>query len=193
VGVVSERYKSRGVLINAGGMNSQAIMSLVKIDSVYATFFLNEADASKISVNMEVQIKTDIYPEKEFKGTVKSISPEIDKKTHTARVKVELKNPDYKLKPGMFIRSEVVTGKKEKVILIQSRLIKLLEENVAEVFVLKPTSEPGFFNVFKVKVKPGKKKEDRIEILDGLKEGDLIAAEHLSRLRDGLKVKALVE
>lgn len=192
-GIVSKKHKSRGVLINSGGMNNQSILTLVEINKVYASFFVNEFDSALIHQDMAVEIKSDIFNDKVFKGKVKIVSPEIDKKTHTSEIKVVLENHNHRLKPGMFIRANVLTGKQVLAILLPEKVIRPVENNLAEVYILKPNKEVGSFSVFKKRITMGKKHDDAIEIRDGLKPGDVIATSHLSRLREGMKVKPFIQ
>ncbi|MDX1957397.1 MAG: efflux RND transporter periplasmic adaptor subunit [Leptospiraceae bacterium] len=194
-GFVSERLKSTGVLINSGGGtgSSQAIMTLVQIDKVIASFYVNEQESAQLLVNMTVNIKSDTFPEEVFKGKIKTINPEIDKKTHTTKIGVLLENTELKLKPGMFIRAEIITGESVKLMLVPFSLIRPIEDNFAEIFVLKQSNEQGKFNVFKTRVKPGKKYGEDIEIKEGLNEGDIIPTNHLSQLKDGAEVKPIFE
>ncbi|MEM7183188.1 MAG: efflux RND transporter periplasmic adaptor subunit [Spirochaetota bacterium] len=188
-GIVSKKHKSRGVLINSGGMDSQTILTLVQIDKVYAAFHINEFDTSLIKEDMPVTVKSDIYPDVEFEGRVKVISPEVDQKTHTAKVKVILKNKGLRLKPGMFIRATVNREKEKKGILLPAKVIRTVENNMAEVYALKPGKKPGMYGVFQIRVTLGKKHNEEIEITSGLEAGQIIATNHLSRLKDGMKVK----
>ncbi len=182
-GVVAQRLKSVGELLDSGGTaNSKSIMTLVYIKEVYASFFINEEDTKVVKEDLDVNVKTDIYPDEVFEGKVKIVSPIVDQKTHTTEIKVLLDNEDLTLKPGMFVRLEIITGKPEKVVVIPYQAVQPAEENEGFVFIIKN----GI--IFKTKVKLGKKEDDNVIVLEGLKEFDTIATSNLNKLRDGMQV-----
>ena len=75
---------------------------------VYAQVFQN--DVGRIKPSDPVQITVDAYPERMFRGRIESILPQVDPATRTLRVRLEISNPDLKLKPGMFVNAEFRTN-----------------------------------------------------------------------------------
>jgi RND family efflux transporter MFP subunit len=75
---------------------------------VYAQVF--QDDVGRLTPSDSVKITTDAYPERTFRGRIESILPQIDLATRTARVRLEISNPDLKLKPGMFVNAEFQTN-----------------------------------------------------------------------------------
>ncbi|BDA79613.1 hemolysin D [Leptospira kobayashii] len=181
-GVVAKINRTAGELVNAGSGGSLPIMTVISVKSVYVAFSVNEGDLSKLKVGLKADIKADVSPDKTYRGTVKKISPYVDSKTHTAEVKIQLDNQYSLLKPGMFVRCEVITGKEEKSIFVPLTSLIAVNETEAFVFVVRNK------RAYKKQVKLGAKKEDRVEILDGLEEGDSIALSSVSRLFDGILV-----
>ncbi len=187
-GVVARINKSVGELLDSGGTsNTKSIMTLVYIKEVYAAFFINEEDTKIVKEELAVNVKTDIYPDRIFEGKVEIVSPIIDPKTHTTQIKVLLDNEDLTLKPGMFVRLEIITGEPEKVVVIPYSAVQPAEENEGFVFLIKDKI------IYKTKVKLGKKEDDNIVILEGLKETDIIAIANLNKLRDGMQVNPKFE
>lgn len=62
-----------------------------------------ESDLAQIQVGQSVIIHTDAYPDEVFKGTIVFLDPFLDPKTRTVKVRVDVPNPGYRLKPGMFV------------------------------------------------------------------------------------------
>lgn len=186
-GFVSKIYKSSGELVNPGSAANQSIMTIVDIKKVYASFYINELEGVKIKNGMDVIIKADVYPEIEFSGKIKSISPVIDDKTHSILIKAILDNPNYLLKPGMFIRTNVIIGEDAETVLIPVDSIQPIQEKEAFAYIVKDNI------IFKVKIQTGKKYGENIEVIDGLKNGDVVAIENLSILREGLKIIPVFE
>ncbi|MGI9075445.1 MAG: efflux RND transporter periplasmic adaptor subunit [Bryobacteraceae bacterium] len=75
---------------------------------VYAQVF--QDDVGRLKPNDPVQITLDAYPGRTFRGRIESILPQVDLATRTVRVRLEIPNPDLKLKPGMFVNAEFRTN-----------------------------------------------------------------------------------
>jgi RND family efflux transporter MFP subunit len=75
---------------------------------VYAQIFQN--DVGRLKPNDSVEITIDAYPARKFRGRIESILPQVDLTTRTVRVRLEISNPDLKLKPGMFVNAEFRTN-----------------------------------------------------------------------------------
>ncbi|MBL8021335.1 MAG: efflux RND transporter periplasmic adaptor subunit [Leptospirales bacterium] len=186
-GVVAQRNKSVGeqVLGGSAGNAAQSIMVLVDLNSVYATMDVKESDLKDLEKGQTMEFKVDVYPKETFKGTVEIILPVIDPKTHTLQVKALLKNPGLKLRPGMFIRASIITGKPRKLIVVPASAVLPQKENNAYVFVLRQGV------LFRADVVTGRQySDDRVEISSGLKEGDVIVTEKLPQLREGMRVQS---
>lgn len=188
-GMVAQRNKSVGEQVNAGsGVSAaQAIMVIVDINPVYATTYVKESDLKGIKKGMAFEFLADVFPKEKFEGKVEIINPVIDPKTHTVEVKGILKNNDYRLRPGMFIRAGIVTGKAQSVVLLPTSAIIPQQDSNAFAFVVRGDS------AYKVSIVTGKQHgEDRIEILKGIKPDDLVVIDSLSQLRDGMRVRPVI-
>ncbi|NLF93255.1 MAG: hypothetical protein GX564_05145, partial [Oligosphaeraceae bacterium] len=110
--------------------------------------------------------------------------------TRTAQVELRIPNRrddygNYKLKPGMYVTAEILIETREDVIAIDSALpIRNLERQL--VYRVKNDN-----TVQAVDVKLGTRFGDRVEVLDGLQEGDQIVIVGQHRLTDGAAIKVL--
>ncbi len=71
---------------------------------VYAQVF--QDNVGRLKPTDAMQITVDAYPARIFRGRIESILPQVDMATRTVRVRLEIPNPDLKLKPGMFVNAE---------------------------------------------------------------------------------------
>lgn len=183
-GLVASRNKSVGEQVTGGSVStpSQAIMVLVDIRSVYGVMTIKESDLQIVKKGMRMLFTADPYPDEKFAGTVQIINPVVDSKTHTIEVKAVLDNPGLKLRPGMFIRSSIVSGQVEKMIVVPQTAVLPLEENRGYVFVIRADT------VFKAQVQTGRQIDDLVEIKSGLNAGDIVATDKLNQLRESMKV-----
>ncbi|QMV20000.1 efflux RND transporter periplasmic adaptor subunit [Granulicella sp. 5B5] len=75
---------------------------------VYAQVF--QDDVGRVRPGDTVQITVDSYPGRTFYGRIEEILPQVDMATRTIRVRIEMANPELKLKPGMFVNVDVKAG-----------------------------------------------------------------------------------
>jgi len=130
---------------------------------------------------------SDVYEKETFTGRIEIINPVIDPKTHTLEVKALVRNPGFRLRPGMFIRANITSGEAREMILIPTAAIVPGEGEAASVFVIRQ-------NVcYKQAVRLGRQLDNVVEIKEGLNPGDMVAADNVSQLREGLKVRELKE
>ncbi|MFH1798182.1 MAG: efflux RND transporter periplasmic adaptor subunit [Candidatus Omnitrophota bacterium] len=113
------------------------IGTFVDFSEVYAVFDIIEEDSSKLAIGQNTEIFLDAYPGASYTGTVDMISPMIEGRTRTQKVKIELDNKEGKLKPGMFARAIINTYEKKDALVIPSSAFKK-QENKYFVYVVHP-------------------------------------------------------
>jgi len=82
-GLIARRWVSRGEYVTAG----QKLFELVSLDPIEVEFHLPEADASRVQNGIPIRVQVAPYPDELFEATVHVISPTIDPRTRTLRVK----------------------------------------------------------------------------------------------------------
>ena len=170
----------------------------IELGNVYAEFNVIERDSPKLKLGQKAEIFVDAYPNKTFNGTVDSVSPIVEGKTRTQTIKVELRNADFQLKPGMFVRSTIATYENEDALIVPTSAFKKKE---SEYFVYvvhkdekKNTEEgkelildTGTVEVRKVEI--AYLTQDVAEIAEGLKEGELVIVEAFQEFKDKERVE----
>lgn len=89
-----------------------SIFTVIDLKNIWITGYINETDLGKIKLNQEANIRIDTYPDKTYKGRVSFISQEaeftpkhiqtVEERTKLVyRVKINVDNSDFELKPGM--------------------------------------------------------------------------------------------
>lgn len=137
---------------------------LIAVAKVY------EEDLGKIKVGQTAEIHVLSYPQQTFTGKVTLIEPNLDPLTRTVNVQILLDNPKDLLKPGMFIRANIILAENKSALVIPNSAI--IEAN-NEKFVFKKQG-----NVYEhVIVKTGISDNDYTEILSGLVAGDEIVTQ----------------
>lgn len=107
-GVLTVREAELGQLAGPG----VAIFTLADIDHVWLRAYVNEQDIGKVRLDQPVDVTTDTYPGKKYKGRISFISPDAEftpktVETHAERVtlvyrvRIDIDNPSHELLPGM--------------------------------------------------------------------------------------------
>ncbi|MBN2589082.1 MAG: efflux RND transporter periplasmic adaptor subunit [Sedimentisphaerales bacterium] len=112
--VVGERFVDVGTLLQV----NQPIVSILENDLLVAVIFVVEKDYSKIKINQNAIIDTDAFPGETFTGKIVRIAPLLIESSRQARVEIEIPNPKQLLKPGMFVRTNILFATHENVTLV---------------------------------------------------------------------------
>ncbi len=163
-GFVIEKKIFEGMKVSAG-MNLYKIVDLKKI-WVLADIYEYELPFVKIGQKAEIEIP--YIPGKKLDGIVEYIYPELNMKTRTAKIRISVDNPEYNLKPGMYVNVKIKVSLKEKEIIIPVDAILFSgEHNYVFVKRGKGTFEPRI-------VELGPKVDEGYVVLKGLSEGEEI-------------------
>jgi len=83
------------------------IYTIADLSRVWVKLDAYESDVAFVKYGQEVEISTESYPGRIFRGTVAFVDPVLDERTRTVNVRVNVPNKDGVLKPGMFVRTVV--------------------------------------------------------------------------------------
>jgi len=174
-GLISRRWVSRGEFVVAG----QKLFELVSLDPIEVEFHLPEGDAGRVHLGDPIRVQVAPYPEEVFQATVEVISPTIDPRTRTLRVKALLANPDGRLQPGLFARAQLGVAKREDVLMVPEEAV-LQRADGSVVFRVAEGNR-----VERRVVRIGVTRSGWIEIREGLAAGDSVVQRGHSDLIDG--------
>jgi Cu(I)/Ag(I) efflux system membrane fusion protein len=164
-GFVVEKNVTEGQMVDAG----MKIYKLADLGLVWVQADIYEQDLAYIKLGQEATVTLSYLPDREFRGRVTYIYPNVDEKTRTARVRMEFHNPGYFLKPGMFATVKVVAELEPSVLLMPDMAI-LRSGEKATVFV---ALEGGKFAPRTVTLGP-QAENDEYQVLSGVEEGERI-------------------
>jgi RND family efflux transporter MFP subunit len=158
-------------------------MGVVRVDPLKVTAEIPEKMAPWIQGGQPVDLLVDAYPGQVFKGKVSRISPSVNTSTRAFAFEALVPNADAVLKPGTFARVKIVTSKVDQVLTV-SYVALQYRYGVNRVFVV--TGD----HLSAKELKVGERFGERIEIVSGVKAGDVVANNDVDRLNDGMKIKA---
>lgn len=165
-GTVIDRYVDPGERVGSG----QPLFEVARLNPVEIKIGVSDRRFSQLKQGQEASITVDGYPGENFNGLVKKIQPLIDPMTRTFKVTVEVANPDEMLKPGMFARAEIRTDYHADA-LVMPRAALLEEEGKYYAVAVRDGK------AHRVEISRGFQDGDRIEVLSGLVQGDLVVIE----------------
>jgi RND family efflux transporter MFP subunit len=164
-GFVTEKAVIEGQMVEPG----MKMYRLADLGLVWVQAQVYEQDLPYIRLGQEVTVTLSYLSDREFRGRVTYIYPNIDEKTRTARVRMEFHNPGYFLKPGMFATVHVLSELEPSVLLVPDMaILRSGEKNT--VFV---ALEQGRFEPRDVTLGP-QAENDMYQVTSGLKEGERI-------------------
>jgi len=184
-GIVGMRFAEVGE--KAG--RDTLLLTLFNTGTVYAQVEVAEADLRKLRVGQQADLLFEGEDEPKTSGRVELISPYIDPKTRTARVRIHVDNSSGSYIPGMFARIRIFIGEPEEQVTVPLQAIVTNAESLpagkAMVFLVRNS------RVFRREVEQGQREGDRVVILSGLAPGEAIVLEATPGLRDGTQVEVL--
>jgi membrane fusion protein (multidrug efflux system) len=176
-GYVQKRMVSVGELVK----DQMPVMTVVRVDPLKLLAEIPERMAPWIRVGQSLDLQVDAFPGTTFAATVSRISPAVNTQTRTFSFEALAPNHDARLKPGTFARVHLETALVEQVLTVPYAAMQY-RYGVYRVF----TVDRDRLTVHEVKT--GDRVGDRMEILGGVKLGELVALTDVDNLADGMKV-----
>jgi RND family efflux transporter MFP subunit len=164
-GVVQSVPVEQGKSVKMGDMLVEvADLSLVWM---WAEFYENEL--SMLQAGQKIAVTAKSYPGHNFDGTISLINPFLDETKRTAKVRIDIPNPDFELRPGMYVNAELAMDMGEALTVPVSAIMPTGERNVVFIDKGQGKLEPRI-------VQLGAKYGDIYEVQSGLQEGERVVA-----------------
>lgn len=176
-GAVKEKHASRGSYLPINGR----IVTLVKINPLRLRADIPEYAAALVRTGQTMTLRVESFPERAFTGRVVRIGASLNEQTRALTVEAEVANPSNLLRPGMFAKSNLITAKDAPAVMVPRRSVQIIA-GLNKVFVI----ENG--RVSERIVKTGATDGDMIEVVEGVKSGEVVATSNLDKLQDGAVV-----
>lgn len=171
------RRISVGALVSPGTV----IVSLDKIDVVKIDFSVPETYLGMIKEGTEIEARTEATRDRVFKGKLSRLDSRVDPATRAVAARAEVPNADLLLKPGMLVTASLRVEPRISLSIPERSLVPIGSK--AFVFIIVEDKAK------RVEVTIGRRKPGYIEVLKGLEENQLVVADGLVGLQDGMIVK----
>lgn len=176
------RLVSPGQFLN----KADAVVTLEATDPIYADFSLPQQDVTHLRPGLPARVTVDAFPDREFMGTIEAIDPRVQDATRSLRVRAVLPNPDGTLRPGMFVRVDVILPDAQSVIVLPATAIVYSPYGDSVYVVGGDASARTVQHRF---VRVGPKRGDQVSVLSGVEAGEEIVSAGQGKLRPGAAVK----
>src|SRR5712691_405114 len=155
------------------GANATLVMTLGDIERVFVRGKVDEADIGHVRLGQPARIRVETFKDKTFNGRVTQISPMGVEKDNVTNyeVRVSIDNPGKALKANMTANAEIVLEEHPDALIVPESAVTYDARKNAFVDILAPGAKNG---KKKAPVKIGVGNGTRVEILDGLKQGDKV-------------------
>jgi RND family efflux transporter MFP subunit len=157
----------RKVFPNVSVTPDMDLYVISNLSRIWAMADIYQYELPFVKVGQRAQLQLSYYPGKIYSGRIAYIYPSMDPTTHTAKVRIELPNPNFDLKPQMFADVQIKVDYGNKILVPQDAVLN--SGNQQTVFVVR---EGGNFEPRKVTLGPAV--EGNVVILSGLKAGETI-------------------
>ncbi len=164
-GVVLQKPSVRGMRFMPG----EVLFEIADLSSVWMLADVSEQDVGLVHLGQEATLNIIAYPGKAFSGKVVFLYPTIDTETRTAKVRIELANPDGLLKPAMFAKVELISGHaRGKALAVPESAV--LDSGVRQLVLVRRGE--GLFEPRTVKL--GMRADGYTEVTEGLEAGEQV-------------------
>ena len=177
-GFVGRRNLDAGAF---AGTNSP-VVSVVDISTVRLVVNLVEKDFRRIRQGLEANVEVDAFPGEKFSGQVSRVAPIFDAATRTAAMEIEIPNPGFRLKPGMYARVSLTVDRQTDALTVPRNSIVDLEGKRG-VYVI--DQQVARFR----QVKTGMQDAERVQVLEGVEEGLRVVTTGSLAIKDGDRVQ----
>lgn len=156
-----------------------SLMTISDRSTVWVLADVYEKDLAHVHAGMPAAIEVNAYPGRIFRGQVSIVTPAVDAKTRTTRLRIVVDNTDGILASGMFAKIETTSGADEAVLSTQASAIQEIEGKTT-VFV---REKPNHYRAHPVTTGARDSTGERVEIFSGLKQDDSVVVKGAFYLR----------
>ena len=181
-GIIVERNVHPGALVGPG-TGSTPLLRLHQITRLRLVVAVPESLVGAIVKGARVAFTVPAYPGETFNGVVNLIARDLDEKTRTMPVELDVRNPDLRLGAGMYPEVQWPVRRPQPSLLVPPTSIVTTTERT---FVIRIRDGVAQW----VNVGRGARVGDLIEVFGALKEGDTIVRRGTDEIREGAKVNA---
>jgi membrane fusion protein (multidrug efflux system) len=186
-GILGLRQVNLGQYLSAG----DALVSLEALDPIYVNFGVPQQAAGQMQRGRAVRVTIDGATGGEFEGRITAIDSVIDPGTRNVQVQATVENRGTRLRPGMFVQTDVTVGLTQAVVALPASAINYAPYGDS-VFVVGDVKGPDgrvYKGVRQQFVKLAGSRGDQVAVVSGVKAGEEVVTSGVFKLRNGAAVQ----
>jgi len=147
------------------------VHTIADFSTLWATFDVYEKDMAKVKVGQTIIVHSGAYPDTPFKGTIVFVSPRVDERSNTIKIRARISNNDCLLKLGMFVTGDICIPSAKQYVVVPLEAIQSIGDTKV---VFLQTGEHAF-----VEREITVQKENATEAaIQGITEGEIIVTQN---------------
>ncbi|PYQ59371.1 MAG: hypothetical protein DMF58_11775 [Acidobacteria bacterium] len=170
----------------SGTLPAGAICTIVDLNTLEVVADVNEGSIGQLREGQPAEVTVDAFPNRKWRGVLRQIIPTADRAKAIVQVKVQIVNPDARLLPEMSATASFLQAPRSESELREPPRIWIPAGALADgrVAVVDADKRVRWHRVI-----TGIVREGRVEIKDGVREGERVVTENPERLQDGELVR----
>ncbi len=186
-GILGIRQVNKGQYL-AGG---DPVVPLQALNPIYVNFGVPQQAIAQVHVGGGVHVTTENLANVAFEGRIIAVDSVVDETTRNIRVQATLANPDGKLRPGMFVQTQMALGADQRVVALPASAVSYAPygDSVFVVTDMKDDKGHAYRGVRQQFVKLGPARGDQIAVVSGVNAGDEVVTSGVFKLRNGAAVQ----
>jgi membrane fusion protein (multidrug efflux system) len=167
-----------------------AVVPLQSLDPVYVNFDVPQQDQERAAVGRNVRVTTADQTNLELAGKITAMDSAVDATTRNIKIQATLANPQGKLRPGMYVQTEVLLGTASPAVALPASAVSFAPygDSVFVVTDLKNSEGQMYKGVRQQIVKLGPARGDQVAVVSGIQPGEEVVTSGVFKLRNGAAV-----
>ena len=178
--VVDLPYYTPGIKVET----NQNMVQVMDYRKLYMDVNLPGKELDRVKVDQPVRVMNYTMPDDTLKGKITQVSPALDPDTRSFKASLDINNPDWLLRPGMFVKAEIIVDHRDSAIVIPKDII-LSQRRGKTVFVVDRGAAQERV------ISTGLENPEFVEVTDGLKKDERLVVKGFETLRNRSKVKII--
>jgi len=165
-------------------VQGKVMAKLMNYSRMYMEVNMAGKEIGVIKPGQTVRVMNYTLPDDTLYGAITEVSPAIDPATRTFKAAITIENPQLLLRPGMFVKAELVIAKNDSALIIPKDVIISRQRGKTVYIVRKGAAQQRTITI-------GLSNPDKVEVLSGLEVNDRLVIDGFETLRNRSKVKII--
>ena len=178
--IVDLPYYTPGIKVET----NQKMVQIMDYRKLYMDVNLPGKELNRVKINQPVRVMNYSMPDDTLKGKITQVSPAIDPDTRSFKASLDIDNLAWLLRPGMFVKAEIIVASKDSAIVIPKDIITSSRDGKTVYVVDRGAARRRIIST-------GLENPESVEVTEGLKKDERLVLKGFETLRDRSKVKII--